>query len=150
MLFKKETAWVVVADGASANIYEKENSRHLTLLQQYSSETSHKLTRELVSDRPGRTFESYGMARHAKESRSDPQAMEKEKFIRSVADHINAAELEGKFDALILCAPPRVLGKLRQLLDKNTQKLVKAEIGKDFVKTPIKDLLQLIKTPEKE
>lgn len=150
MVIKKEIAWVVVADGAHALIYEQESPQQLKLLQEFSSPESHKLTREIVSDRPGRSYESYGMARHAIAAKSDPQAFEKEKFVRSVASHLNAAALEGKFGALTLCAPPRVLGEFRQFLDKHAEKLVKVEIGKDLMKIPAEELPQHLKTPAKE
>lgn len=142
MLIKKKTAWVVIADGVEARIFEQDPSQNLKLLKELSSAEGHKLTHELVADRQGRSFDSHGMARHAMESHSDPQAMAKEQFIKFVASQLNAAALEGKFDSLTLCAPPRVLGELRQFLDDRAQKLVKTELGKDFMKIPMHELPQ--------
>ena len=141
MLLKKKTTWVLVADGALARVYEQDASQHLVLLHEFSSAESHQHTHDLVSDRPGRSFDSQGTGgRHAMESRSDPQAVAKEAFVKFVAGRVNAAALEGKFDALILCAPPRVLGELRQFLDDHAQKLVKTELGKDLMKIPTDEL----------
>lgn len=150
MVLKKETAWLLLADGAAARIYEEDSPEHYKLLKEFSSVESHKLTREIVSDEPGRSHDRFGAHRHALESRSDPQEVEKEKFVKSVATHINAAALNGECDVLTLCAPPRVLGELREYLDKHGQKLVKAEFHKDLMKTPLHELSQHLTAPAKE
>jgi protein required for attachment to host cells len=150
MLTNEKITWVLLADGAEARIYKEKKSRELSLLDEFSSKASHSLTHELVSDRPGRSYESMGTgARRSMEAQSDPQAVAKEKFVAMVAAHLNDAALAKKYDHLIVCAPPHVLGELRQCLDGHTKKLVQAELHKDLMKTPIAELHQHIAKAEK-
>lgn len=141
MLFKKHRNWIVVADGTEARIYYQDGgSGKLMLVEERRSETADIPTHELVSDRQGRTYESATPGRHSIEARHDPHAMEKEKFLRVVADLINAASLEDKFNGLILCAAPHALGELRKHLSKHAQELIKTELAKDLMHVPVHDL----------
>jgi Protein required for attachment to host cells len=71
---KAKRIWVLVADGARARII-----RELVLgadagerLDDIVFDAEHKQLREIMSDRPGRTFASQGARRSAMEYHSDP------------------------------------------------------------------------------
>jgi protein required for attachment to host cells len=66
--------------------------------------------------------------------------MEKEKFVRLVGDQINAAAGRNEFDELLLVAPPRALGELRDALDAAAQAKLVGMLEKDLVKTPDSEL----------
>jgi protein required for attachment to host cells len=150
MLTNEKVTWVLLADGAEARIYQEKKSKELSQLAEFSSKASHSQTHELVSDRSGRSFDSMGTgARHSMEARSDPQVVAKENFVAMVAAHLNDAALAKKFDHLIVCAPPHVLGELRQHLDGHAKKLVQAELHKDLMKTPMAELHQHLAKAEK-
>ncbi len=70
-------------------------------------------THELGTDAPGRALNSRGTPRSAMEQ-TDWHTQEEEKFLRKVADRLDAAVNAGQAKSLILVAPPRALGVLRQ------------------------------------
>lgn len=96
--------------------------------------------REIVADRPGRTFDSVGEGRHGKEPHTDPRDVEKQHFVHSVVTYLDKAAKQGRFDRLILIAPPEPLGLLRSdLSDSCVARLIDG-VGKDLTKLPVKDL----------
>lgn len=54
-------------------------------------------------------------------------------FAKEVAQSIDNARVIHEFDQLILVAPPKMLGLLRQSLPEPTQALVTAEVAKNVV-----------------
>lgn len=133
MLSPKTTTWILVCDGARARIL----SRHgpggdLMAIDSSEHPSAREKGTELASDRPGRTFDSFGQGRHAKAPPTDWQQYEKTRFAREMAEQINAAARNGRFDQLMVIAPPRVLGDLRSLLDAHARKRISAEVGKDL------------------
>ncbi|MET0925332.1 MAG: host attachment protein, partial [Xanthobacteraceae bacterium] len=46
----------------------------------------------------------------------------------------------GKAKSLIMVAPPRALGVLRQAYSHNLRNALRAEIDKDFVKLPVHEI----------
>jgi len=88
--------------------------------------------REIMSDRPGRTFDSVGAGRHAKEPRTDPREVEKRSFAHELAAMLDDGLKQGKFERLVLVAPPRELGFLRVELSPAVRKRVSAELNKDL------------------
>ena len=62
------------------------------------------------------------------------------RFARDLADHLEKAANEHRFDRLVLVAAPRALGDLRGLLPKTVQGKVVAQIDKDLTNIPTRDL----------
>ena len=93
-------------------------------------------THDLVSDRPGRVFESHGFASHGKAPRSDPHRELKRGLAHKIADALQTSLADRRYDKLILVAPPTTLGDLREALAKNVRACVTAELAKDLVKIP--------------
>jgi protein required for attachment to host cells len=134
---RSPTVWYVVANGGRARIVErrKDTSGFITH-KAFTSPTLHLQTKELGTDRPGRTHESNTVARHALQPRSDLHRMAKQNFAHEMAEVLNRANASGDFDHLVLVAPPRVMHDLCQGLDSQTMHKVTAQLQKDFVKTP--------------
>ncbi len=88
------------------------------------------------SDRPGRSYGSSGGVRHALESHSDYRKLEKHRFSVAVAEAINRASQAREFDRLVLVAPARSLGELRQYLSHPVQSAMQV-IAKDLTKAPV-------------
>jgi protein required for attachment to host cells len=97
--------------------------------------TAHLRSRDIGTDRPGRSFESGTSAHHAVGQRHDLHTMEKQKFARLVAEQLDAASARGDFDELVLAAPPRALRELREALDAATVAKLVGTLEKDLVKT---------------
>lgn len=136
---RAKVTWIVVADGARGRILAASGAEPaLSLVRELESEAARKRTRELGTERPGRVRESAMTARHAMEPRADWHRQEEEKFAALLAQEL--AHAEAQFDALILVAPPRALGDLRQALDAASRKRVVGELAKDLTSVPVHDL----------
>jgi protein required for attachment to host cells len=55
-----------------------------------------------------------------------------ELFAKRIGQRLDKARMENRYDQLVLVAPPKFLGRLRQELDKEVEKLVADELPKDL------------------
>lgn len=140
---KNLRTWIVVVDGAHARLFTQNGSdagwaaAHLDGLPAPEDRLQSHTEK---SDRPGRTFSSSGGGiRHSIESHSDYRKLEKHKFTLAVADALNHAALAKKFDRLILVAPPRSVGELRQSLSQQVQADMRI-LEKDLTKSPFEQI----------
>ena len=53
----------------------------------------------------------------------------------------------GLFKTLIVCAPPRALGMLRQAYTPALKQAVREEVDKDFVKVPVHEIEKRLTAP---
>ena len=124
--------WLVVANSSLARIYKVEKQKALVEVELLEHPESRLHNRELVSDKPGRDFESVGRARHSLEPRSTPQQLEFNLFAKELSAYLETARNNGEFESLYIAASPTLLGLLRLSLSPNTAKLVKGEVDKDM------------------
>lgn len=137
-MVKKIVTWVVVADGARARIFSNDGpGKGLTPVPGGVLSGSHEPARDINADRPGRTFDRSGDARHAKEPHTDPHRNAKREFVHSVATYLEKGHGQHAFDRLVLVAPPQALGDLRAGLGNGVRATVSAELNKDL--THLKD-----------
>jgi protein required for attachment to host cells len=133
--------WIVLADGAHARVYQfSEEKPKLESVTDLSLEIDLPRTHEIVSDRPGRSFESQGRTRHAKSGRSDPHRELKRSLARKLADALKSSLTDKRYDKLVLVAPPVTLGDLRDALGKRLQARVVGEVAHDLIKVPVSRL----------
>jgi protein required for attachment to host cells len=83
---------------------------------------------------PPTTQESASSARHGLSGAEGPVRHEKREFAHVVADYLNKSGQQGKYQRLILAAPPKFLGDLRAALDAKTRATIAGEIHKDLTK----------------
>jgi protein required for attachment to host cells len=136
---KTVTTWVLVADGAKARLLERDapTAPLVPASEKCFSESEARApSRELGADRPGRVHESADTTRHAMAPRVDWHRFAKEQFANSVAEALEEAALQKKYEALILVAPPQTLGDLRGSLGRHTRALVTQEVAKDLTNLP--------------
>jgi protein required for attachment to host cells len=140
LFFKKKTTWVVVADGARSSVYVN-NGRGtgLRILSETKSAGGRRPTRELGTGKPGRGF-APGDARHAFDDPEDWHQQEKRMFARDVAREINKAAEQKAFDRLVIAAPAKIMGELRDALNHRAREKLKAELTKDLTNTPAPEL----------
>ncbi len=136
-----KVTWILVADGARARVLMNRGVGK-GLQPAIDGELRHELppTRELGTDRPGRTQQHGTAGRHAIQPHVDWHRFEKEKFSREMAALLDAAAGRGAFDRLVLVAPPRTLGDLRAALGAKARTRIHAEIDKDLTHVAIHDL----------
>lgn len=136
---------ILVADGAHARVYLNQGPGHgLKEIQEFADSRDIRESRDIASDQLGRSFDSGGEGRHAMEPPTDPKRHEIKEFHREVADGIVSAFKANRFDRLVLVAPPRTLGNLRNEIESEPSLKIHAEINKDLVKSPRDDLLKYL------
>lgn len=141
MVMERPT-WIVVANGSQAKIFRLNQFPKLEVLRLFEHPESRLRDTDLTSSRPGRTFDSHGVGRHAYEAKSDPKELEIEKFAKSLGEHLSRSYEKGEFVHLYLFAGPSFLGLLRSHLTRATQEVILAEIAKDMIDHPTVDIEQ--------
>ncbi len=129
---------ILVADQAEAIFYDAAAlDKAPKEIGRISDPTAHLHDRDLVSDRPGRSYESVGGARHAIERENDPRHRQAVLFARRVARRLDEARRKDEFDGLVVVAGPPFLGLMREELPRLTRARVVHEIRKDLVHSPV-------------
>ena len=130
------TLWIAIADGEHARIVQPDANNELRSVTALDAATAHRRTRELASDRPGRSFESATPGRHAYEPRHDPHELEKERFAHLIAEELNDAVARDAFDELLVVAPARILHEICRALSAKAAERLAGTLEKDLTKVP--------------
>lgn len=134
---KPVRTWVLIADGARARILENAGpGRGLVAVPDTDMRFDIPQNRDILADKPGRSFESRGATRHAVESPSDPHRELKRKFAETIAALVENKHREQAFDRLVVVAPAVTMGDLRKALPEQIKKTVIGEIVEDLTKVP--------------
>jgi len=130
------TAWMLVADGRRARVLVEQ--RRGAALEEPADWVMEIGPDELydAQDRPPRSFDRVGAGRHAMDKGRSLHEQEEEKFLKRVADRLGEAEKHNAFDHLVIAAPPRALGLLRNLLPAGAKSRIVADISKDLLDEP--------------
>jgi protein required for attachment to host cells len=129
--------WLFVCDGQKALLLQNAGDAELVNLKAVEVFTEyHPSTHEIGTDKPGRSFQSRGHGRSANAS-PDLHAEAERNFVRRVVEFVNDAANKKSVTDLILIAPPKVLGLIRDDLAPEARALVRGEIGKDYAHLPI-------------
>jgi len=132
--------WVVVCDGRKALILENIGD-HISPNLRTAEVREHQdaMTHEQGTDSPGRVFASVGTARSAVEQ-TDWHDQAERQFLNELVTRLDLALRNGETKSLILVAPPRALGMLRQAYTAPVRGALREEIDKDLVKVPVYDI----------
>ncbi len=127
--------WVIAAESGRARILETHAPLGpLREIESLVHPAARNQERELISDKPGRSFDSRGEGRHAMEAKTDAKHQEAITFARQIADRLEQGRIAGEYDELVLVAAPAFLGLLRQNLTDATADLVSKSIDKNVVR----------------
>lgn len=121
------TTWIVAADASRARILQVADRDRLVEVENLLNPEGRLQNREIDTDGPGRfprgnTWEP------------DVSAVEhrNELFAKRVADYLDKARNDRRYERLVVVAAPKMLGQLRQELGKEVEKLVLDEVPKDL------------------
>lgn len=114
----QKTDWIVVADEATAIIYSQGDKRGpLTELMTLDNEAAKKKGNDILADKGGRSFDSFGQGRHTmSREKSDPKKVAAMAFAKDIATRIYKAKHNGTCREYAVIAAPRFLGLLRDAL----------------------------------
>jgi protein required for attachment to host cells len=132
--------WVVVCDGKKALVLENVgDTKFLNLKTREVHEQPDAKTSEQGTDAPGRSINSIDSRRSAMEQ-TDWHDQEEQRFLQRLASRLDAEVNAGNAKCVIMVAPPRALGVLRQAYSQNLRNVLRAEIDKDFVRMPVDEI----------
>jgi len=110
--------WIVVADSSRARIVQFEQpDGAMTVIRNLVHPASRLKDGELLSDRPGRVQGGpNGRKSGAKGESDSAHSKESDRFARALMKDLRDASASNTFGAIVLMAPPRFLGRLREHL----------------------------------
>ena len=109
-------------------------------LADFQHEAAMHLEQEFLSDRPGRSFDSFGRGRHAMSVEHSAREQSNIRFANTVADFLNQSIVGGRFEHLVIFADPRFLGLLRDNLSAAARSAVIYEAPRNLVNLEPRDL----------
>ncbi len=137
-------AWVMVGDGEKALFFRNEgDDAHLNLEIVDVLEHDNPPNRDQATDRPGRAFSSAGDRRSAMDE-PNYHRIEKHRFAKEIAETLYMAAHRGRFDKLIIAAPPATLGDLRKELHKEVVQRLVAEVPKNLTNIPPHEIERIL------
>ncbi len=137
-------ALIVVGDGEKALFLRNEGEpEQLQLEVENIFGHDNPATHEQGTDKPGRAFASVGTARSAMEQ-TDWHQLGEERFAAGIAEMLYQLAHANQFEALVVVAPPKVLGNLRQAFHKEVVDRITGEVPKDLTSHPVAEIERLL------
>jgi protein required for attachment to host cells len=126
--------WVLVADSGRARVFSADSPiGELQEVQSFTNPEARLQEQELLSDRPGRSFDSAGEGRHAMGSTVEPKEQEAIRFAKQIGDYLEKGRIEFKFEHLVIVAAPKFLGLLRDNISPQVKDLITLTVDKNLV-----------------
>lgn len=135
-----QPTWILVADRARARILEAGPDQRLTEVACFAEPAARASEATLTTHRPPTVNESVGPMRHSIEPHTPLRDKISARFARSLCDALEDGRNQGRFDELVLVAPPRFLGTLHAELGKSLRACVAREVRRDLTSLPLHDL----------
>ncbi|WP_397544696.1 baeRF12 domain-containing protein [Roseovarius salis] len=137
--------WVLIADGQKALFLRNDLDAinpdlNVVRLEQQENPATH----DQGTHPPGRRADSGAGQRSAMED-TDWHALAKDRFADDMADLLYKYAHKDAFKRIVLVAPSRVLGELRDKLHKEVAARVVAELPKDLTNHPLDKVEKLLK-----
>ena len=138
-------ALVLVADGRKMLFFRNHGDGNQIDLrtESHDARRDQRKDREIKTDAPGTTKQSFGFGRSTYEE-DDFQQQEEDRWIKDAAEELKARALRNDFDALAIVVPPKALGVLKKCLHKEVQRRVVCTVNKEMSGRPIPDIEALL------
>lgn len=123
----------MVAHRGGARVFENKGpGKGLNLLHDIPHPAGRLKNKDIGADKPGRSFDSHGQARHALGSEQEPKEHVAEQFAKQLSSILDDGRNRRCYGKLVLVAEPRFLGNLRAALSAPTAALVTLTVDKDL------------------
>ncbi|CAM5323266.1 Protein required for attachment to host cells OS=Afipia felis OX=1035 GN=NCTC12722_03730 PE=4 SV=1 [Afipia felis] len=141
---------ILVADGAKALFLRNAGDElYPNLIVAQTFKNDNPPTRDQGTDRPGRVHES-ATARRSGVEVTDWHVVEEQRFVETTAASLNTYVENDGIRSVVIVAPPRVIGSLREALPEGVRKLIVAEIDKDLTNQPTYEIEKYLKDYQTE
>ena len=137
---------ILVADASRARLCSwNPTQSKLQILEEFAHPESRLHSRDLVSDRPGRTQAGPGGGRAAMDQRSDAHKREAERFATELAARLQREiGKSGPMTRLAVVAPPAFLGHLRNKFSRQCTDALRETAAADLCSVRDHDLKQAV------
>lgn len=133
--------WALVMNSARCRILRGISPGAADALAELVLRSESRNLREIMSDKPGRSFASAGGGRRsAMEYASDPIAEDQREFIRQIIALLESHRRAGDFTRLAVFAGHDMLGLLRQMMPQPLRDMVIHEVAKNLLHLSAPDL----------
>ena len=136
--------WVLVCDAGGARIFtakkRREGGFQWDLVQELDNPLGRARTSDLVSDQQGRVRQSGSGTAPFIKAHHDAAEVEEDRFALELTRLLQHAFDTHVFDQLVIAAPPRFLGALRNHLREPVARTVLASLDKDYTHLEGRDL----------
>lgn len=137
--------WVLIADGEKALFLRNDvDAMNPDLNVVRIEEQDNPSDIEQSANRPGRMNDG-GPGQKSALDDTDWHELAKERFADDLADILYKQAHKGKFDRIVLVAPPKTLGELRDKLHQEVSNKVVAEVDKTLTNHPIDEIEKLLR-----
>lgn len=137
--------WALVINGARCRVVRGLYSHGTEAPAELVLRCEARNLRDIMSDKPGRSFASKGGGRRsAIEYASDPVAEDQKEFIRQVISLLESHRRAGDFIRLAIFAEHDVLGHLRQMMPPSLADMVIREVPKNLLHLSTHDLAEVV------
>lgn len=138
--FLNRDVWVLLCDASKAVLFQNAGDSVFPKLEKRFEWHGTSLpSHEMGTDRPGRTF-SGKQGRHSAIQPKDLRRIAEREFLTEVTEALVRKLGDLRAKKLLIVAPAKVLGELRSLLPSEIADCVRAEIEKDYLRTPVHEI----------
>ena len=126
------TTWIVAADASRARILQVADRERLVEVEDFVNPEGRLHNREINTDAKGRFPGPDRPGGHSSDDEERTVDHYNELFAKRVADYLEKARNDHRYERLVLVAAPKLLGQIRKELDKEVEKLVVDDLDKDL------------------
>lgn len=127
------TKWIVAADESRARVLQVARpDERMREVDTFLNPEGRRHEREMQSDAEPRFSGRAGGGPASDRETQGAAERSARVFARELGRYLDKARMQQRYDQLVLVAPPKFLGALRQALDKEVEKLVVEELPKEL------------------
>ena len=137
--------WALVLNGTRCRILRGLSGRDEDAPSELVLRSEARNLRDIMSDKPGRSFASTGGGRRsAMDYNSDPLVEDQRDFIRQIIALLESHRRAGDFDRLAVFADHDMLGHLRKMMPQSLADLVIYEVPKNLLHLSPQELAEAV------
>ena len=126
--------WILVAGSSEADLYSQQKpGAELSAIRHFKHDESRVLRQDLASDKPGRSYDSFGGGRHGMDPENSVRDEESRRFAREIVSSLEDGYRHHEFEHLTIIAEPKFLGCLRKTMPDSISEHIRKEIPKNLV-----------------
>ncbi|NCF52803.1 hypothetical protein GWP57_14445 [Gammaproteobacteria bacterium] len=132
---------ITACSGSGARCWRSDSrGSEWTVIKQFRHEAGTRREAEFVSDKPGRSFDSFGAGRHSMSKEHSGREQDEMQFADQVAEYLDRGVRMGDFHKIVLFAEHKFLGLLRERLSSAAKQAVVFEAPKNLTKLDESDI----------